>query len=61
MIILEQVRIPLYYERNGRQRAMDTRRFASELSRYLREAPFNIENKLTTRGLGEATIFLGSK
>lgn len=61
MIIFEQVRIPLYYERNGQQRAMDTRRFASELSRYLRGAPFNIENKLTTRGLGEATIFLGSK
>jgi hypothetical protein len=61
MIIFEQVRIPLYYERNGRQRAMDTRRFANELSRYLRGAPFNIENKLTTRGLGEATIFLGSK
>lgn len=61
MIIFEQVRIPLYYERNGRQRAMDTRRFASQLSKYLRGAPFYIENKLTTRGLGEATIFLGSK
>lgn len=61
MLIFEQVRIPLYYERNGQQRAMDTRRFANELSRYLRGAPFNIENKLTTRGLGEATIFLGSK
>ena len=57
----EQVRIPLYYERRGRQRAMDTRRFANMLSRFLREAPYNIENKITTRGLGEATIYLGSK
>lgn len=61
MIVFEQVRIPLYYERNGRQRAMDTRRFASELSKFLRDVPFNIENKITTRGLGEATIYLGSK
>lgn len=61
MLVFEQVRIPLYFERNGRQRAMDTRRFASELSRFLRQEPYNIVNKITTRGLGEATIFLGSK
>ncbi len=61
MLVFDQVRIPLYFERNGRQRAMDTRRFASMLSRFLRDSPFNIENKITTRGLGEATIYLGSK
>jgi hypothetical protein len=61
MLVFDQVRIPLYYERNGSQRAMDTRRFASDLSKYLRKEPFNIVNKITTRGLGEATIFLGSK
>lgn len=61
MIVFDQVRIPLYFERRGRQRAMDTRRFASLLSRFLRDSPFNIENKITTRGLGEATIYLGSK
>ena len=61
MMIFEQVRIPLYYTRNGRERAMDTRRFAKGLSDYLKDSPFNIVNKLTTRGLGEATIFLGSK
>lgn len=61
MLVLDQVRIPLYFERNGRQRAMDTRRFANELSKYLNNAPFNIVSKVTTRGLGEATIFLGSK
>lgn len=61
MLVFEQVRIPLYYDRNGRQRAMDTRRFARKLSRFLRDEPFNIDNKITTRGLGEATLFLGSK
>ena len=61
MLVFEQVRIPLYYDRNGRQRAMDTRRFARQLSRFLRDEPFNIDNKITTRGLGEATLFLGSK
>lgn len=61
MMLFEQVRIPLYYERNGRQRAMDTRRFIRGLSDYLEDSPFNIENKVTTRGLGEATLFLGSK
>jgi hypothetical protein len=60
VMVFEQVRIPLYYERNGRQRAMDTRRFASNLSKFLKKE-FNIENKLTTRGLGEATLILGSK
>jgi hypothetical protein len=60
MLVLEQVRIPLFYDRNGRQVAMDTRRFARNLSRFLKKE-FNIENKLTTRGLGEATLILGSK
>lgn len=61
MMVFEQVRIPLYQERRGRQRAVDTRGFIRELSKYLEGAPFNIENKVTTRGLGEATLFLGSK
>lgn len=61
ILVFDQVRIPLYYDRNGRQRAMDTRTFANELSKYLKGTPFNIVNKVTTRGLGEATIFLGSK
>ena len=60
MMIFEQVRIPLYYERRGRQVAMDTRRFVRNLSSYLRKT-LNIDNKLTTRGLGEATLILGSK
>lgn len=60
MMYFEQVRIPLYYERNGRQRAMDTRRFANNLARYLRQK-YKVESKLMTRGLGEATLVLGSK
>jgi len=61
MMNFEQVRIPLYYERKGKQRAMDTRRFIRGLSKYLKSEPFNIVNKVTTKGLGRATIYLGGK
>lgn len=61
MMLFEQVRIPLYYERNGKQRAMDTRRYARGLSKYLKGEPYFIVNKVTTKGLGRATIYLGSK
>jgi hypothetical protein len=54
----EQVRIPLFDERN---RAMDARQFAIGLQKYLKAAPFNIEAKLMTRGLGEAILVLGEK
>ncbi|NQX80927.1 MAG: hypothetical protein HRT66_02885 [Flavobacteriaceae bacterium] len=60
MMFFEQVRIPLYYERNGKQRAMDTRRFARGLSKFLKDE-LKIINKVTTKGLGQATIYLGSK
>lgn len=59
-MVFEQVRIPLYYELNGKEYAMDTRRFARGLSTYLSKS-LNIPNKITTRGLGEATIILGGK
>lgn len=61
MMLFEQVRIPLYYEKNGKQRAMDTRRFARNLSSFLKKEPYNIVSKITTTGLGRATIYLGSK
>ncbi|RLD86179.1 MAG: hypothetical protein DRJ07_01450 [Bacteroidetes bacterium] len=61
MMLFEQVRIPLYYEKNGKQRAMDTRRFARGLSRFLKNEPYNIVSKVTTKGLGRATIYLGGK
>jgi hypothetical protein len=60
-MLLEQVRIPMFYERNGRQRAMDTRGFANNLRKYLGKAPFNITCKVVTRGLGKAVIILGGK
>jgi len=61
MMLFEQVRIPLYYERNGKQRAMDTRRFTKQLSKFLKSEPYLIPNKVMTKGLGEATIVLGGK
>ena len=57
----EQVRIPLYYERNGRQRAMDTRTFANDLKKFLADAPFNLPSKVYMRGLGEAWVIIGEK
>jgi hypothetical protein len=54
----EQVRIPLFDERN---RALDARQFAINLQKYLKAAPFSFEVKLMTRGLGEAILVLGEK
>ena len=54
----EQVRIPLFDERN---RALDARQFAINLQKYLKAAPYNFEVKLMTRGLGEAILVLGEK
>lgn len=54
----EQVRIPLYRE-NGMP--MDTRRFVTELRKYLGKAPFNISSKILTKGLGRADLVLGEK
>lgn len=63
MMRLEQVRIPMYYERNGRQRAMDTRRFVNNLRRYLGDPAFDggIDAKVYMRGLGEAWLIVGEK
>lgn len=61
MMFFEQVRISLYYNNNGTQTAMDTRKFAKGLSDFLKAAPYNIPNKLVTKGLGGATIILGGK
>jgi hypothetical protein len=60
MILFEQVRIPLYYERNGQQRAMDARRWANGLKDHLKDA-FQIESKLMMKGLGQAQLVLGGK
>lgn len=54
----EQVRIPLYDER---ERSIDSRKFTNNLRKYLLKEPFLIESKLMTRGLGEAILVLGEK
>jgi hypothetical protein len=54
----EQVRIPLYDNKN---RALDARAFARDLQKYLKSEPFNFEVKLMTRGLGEAILIIGEK
>tara|TARA_R110002050_G_scaffold57866_7_gene130266 strand:+ start:61334 stop:62290 length:957 start_codon:yes stop_codon:yes gene_type:complete len=58
MALFEQVRIPLYNDKN---RAIDARRYTNELSKFLKNAPYNIPNKLVMKGLGRATIILGGK
>lgn len=57
----EQVRIPLYKERNGRQSALDARGFANGIRSYLKKEPFLIESKMYERGLGEVWIIIGEK
>ncbi len=55
----EQVRIPmLYTDPRGRERAMDTRRFVSQLASYLRQE-HNINSQIHQRGLGDAWLMLG--
>lgn len=56
MMVFEQVRMPLY---NAKGRAMDTRGFARELSKYL--TGLGVPNKVVVKGLGRATIILGGK
>ncbi len=60
MMRFEQVRIPMMYERNGKERAMDTRTFVNNLSKYLRDNA-QIECKVYMRGLGEAWLIVGEK
>lgn len=60
-ITFEQVRIPLYRERNGRQSALDARGFANSLRSYLGNEPFVIESKIYERGLGEVWVIIGEK
>ncbi len=58
MALFEQVRIPL---ENDQGRAIDARRYTRDLSKFLKNAPYNIPNKLVMKGLGRATIILGGK
>ena len=56
-MLFEQVRIPLYDARN---RAVDTRGWARDLQKMLKEK-YQIEAKLMTRGLGQAQLVIGEK
>jgi hypothetical protein len=58
IMTVEQVRIPVI-DANGK--AIDARLFLKDLQKYLKAAPYNIESKLMTRGLGEAILVLGEK
>lgn len=60
-LVFEQVRIPLYRERNGRLSALDARGFMNGIRSYLKKEPFLIESKIYERGLGEVWIILGEK
>lgn len=57
MMLLEQVRIPIYDENN---RPMDTRRWARNLASMLRQK-YNINSKLMIQGLGQASLVIGEK
>ena len=48
---IEQVKIPLFEVRRGKERALDARGFVSKLARYLRKN-YGIESKINTRGTG---------
>lgn len=58
MMLFEQVRIPLY-DPSGK--AIDARGFCKGLQSFLKNAPYNITNKLMTKGLGQGVIVLGDK
>ncbi|HPD94357.1 MAG: hypothetical protein H6537_02465 [Bacteroidales bacterium] len=56
----EQVRIPMMKtDDKGRSRAVDTRSFVRDLSKYLKD--LGVPSKLYLRGLGEAWLILGEK
>lgn len=57
----EQIRIPLLItDPRGRERSYDTRRFARDLSRYLRQN-YNIDAHIHQKGLGEAWLIIGER
>jgi len=58
MMLLEQVRIPLY---DAKGKATDARGFLKGLQEFLKNAPYSIPNKLMMKGLGQAVIVLGEK
>lgn len=60
VMLFEQVRIPLYYMSRDKERAMDAKKFGSNLRKYLKNN-FEIESLRESNGLGKVTLFLGHK
>jgi hypothetical protein len=57
MMLLEQVRIPLFDESG---KAIDARRWCNGLRKHLKDT-YQIESKLMMKGLGQAQLVLGGK
>jgi len=57
----EQVRIPVFYDYKGKERAMDANKWVGELRKLLKDEPFELDSKLYMRGLGEAWLIIGEK
>jgi hypothetical protein len=57
-LVFMQVRIPMY---DANQRAIDARAFGRDLAKYLKAAPFNINTKVITKGLGYVQLICGGK
>ena len=58
MMLIKQVRIPLF---DSSGNAIDAASYIRNLSKYLKNPPFGIVNKLERKGLGQATLILGAK
>ncbi|HLA56154.1 MAG TPA: DUF6175 family protein [Flavobacterium sp.] len=58
MMLIEQVRIPLY---NAQGKATDARGWLKGLQDVLKNAPYAIPSKLMMKGLGQAVIVIGDK
>lgn len=56
-LFFEQVRIPLYDANN---RAIDARQWANNLRKHLKDT-YSLDAKISTKGLGQAIITIGSK
>ncbi|TVQ16304.1 MAG: hypothetical protein EA361_04315 [Bacteroidetes bacterium] len=61
MMRLEQVRIPMMtVDSRGRERAVDTRSFVSDLRRHLNQN-LGLDSRIYLRGLGEAWLIVGER
>ena len=60
MMYFEQVRIPLFEERDGKARAVQANGWVRNLQKYLKST-FHIESKLMMQGIGQAQLVIGGK